>query len=164
MWEELWDLPQSGALSACLLLLITSGAVVNSVIYEKRLWCRYFCPIGAMNKMFATLSMTEVRTWKSNCEGCTTAECINGGSPTVAHDNYALKGCTMDLKNNQLRGKSLIALFMYLVLSDAQKCSPYIHSALYYRYGRCKCRFCVNTNLSSFFSTALFDFFSTSLI
>ena len=164
MWEELWDLPQSGALSACLLLLITSGAVVNSVIYEKRLWCRYFCPIGAMNKMFATLSMTEVRTWKSNCEGCTTAECINGGSPTVAHDNYALKGCTMDLKNNQLRGKSLIALFMFLVLSDAQKCSPYIHSALYYRYGRCKCRICVNTNLSSFFSTALFDFFSTSLI
>eukprot|EP00985_Skeletonema_marinoi_P032572 scaffold39178_cov220-Skeletonema_marinoi.AAC.9 len=103
MWEELWNLPQSGALSACLLLLITSGAVVNSVIYEKRLWCRYMCPIGAMNKMFATLSMTEVRTFKSNCEGCTTAECINGGSPTVAHDNYALKGCTMDLKNNQLR-------------------------------------------------------------
>lgn len=105
MWEELWDLPQSGALSACLLLLITSGAVINSVVYEKRLWCRYLCPIGAMNKMFATLSMTEVRTWKSNCEGCTTAECINGGSPTVAHDDYALKGCTMDLKNNQLRGK-----------------------------------------------------------
>ena len=112
MWEELWNLPQSGALSACLLLLITSGAVVNSVIYEKRLWCRYMCPIGAMNKMFATLSMTEVRTFKSNCEGCTTAECINGGSPTVAHDNYALKGCTMDLKNNQLRGKSVIVLFL----------------------------------------------------
>jgi hypothetical protein len=108
MWEELWDLPQNGALSACLLLLITSGAVVNSVVYEKRLWCRYLCPIGAMNKMFATLSMTEVRTWKSNCEGCTTAECINGGSPTVAHDNYALKGCTMDLKNNQLRGMYLL--------------------------------------------------------
>ena len=66
MWEELWDLPQNGALSACLLLLITAGAVVGSVTYEKRLWCRYFCPIGAMNKMFATLAMAEVRTWKSN--------------------------------------------------------------------------------------------------
>jgi len=119
MWEELWDLPQNGALSACLLLLITSGAVVNSVVYEKRLWCRYLCPIGAMNKMFATLSMTEVRTWKSNCEGCTTAECINGGSPTVAHDNYALKGCTMDLKNNQLRGKYLL----YCSCIASLKCS-----------------------------------------
>lgn len=103
MWEELWDLPQSGALSACLLLLITSGAVVNSVVYENRLWCRHLCPIGAMNKLFATVSMTEVRTFKSNCEGCTTAECINGGSPTVARDRYASKGCTMGLKNNQLR-------------------------------------------------------------
>ena len=40
MWEELWDLPQNGALSACLLLLITSGAVVNSVVYEKRMVSR----------------------------------------------------------------------------------------------------------------------------
>ena len=51
--EELWNLPQSASLSACLLLLITAGAVVGSVIYEKRVWCRYFCPIGAMNKIFA---------------------------------------------------------------------------------------------------------------
>lgn len=102
MWEELWDLPQSGALSACLLLLITSGALINSIIYEKRMWCRYLCPIGAMNKVFSTLSMIEVRTWESNCYGCKTAECIKGCSPTVARD-FGLKGCTMGLKNNQLR-------------------------------------------------------------
>lgn len=116
MWEELWDLPQNGALSACLLLLITFGAVVNSIVYEKRLWCRYMCPIGAMNKMFATLSMTEVRTFKSNCEGCTTAECINGGSPTVAHDDYALKGCTMGLKNNQLRDMGDVSTYYLLCI------------------------------------------------
>ncbi len=140
MWEELWDLPQSGALSACLLLLITSGAVVNSVIYEKRLWCRHLCPIGAMNKMFATLSMTEVRTWKSNCEGCTTAECINGGSPTVAHDNYALKGCTMDCKNNQLRGtKSLSFYCLYYRSARIFKYAHTIQIASNFRYGRCKC-------------------------
>ena len=124
MWEELYDLPQSGALSACLLLLITSGAVVNSIIYEKRLWCRYLCPIGAMNKLFATLSMTEVRTWKSNCEGCTTSECKNGASPTVAHDEYALKGCTMDLKNNQLRDMgdvSSLTFVLYLFLVQSFK-------------------------------------------
>jgi hypothetical protein len=104
MWEELWDLPDNGALSACLLLLITAGAVVGSVIYEKRFWCRFLCPIGAMNKMFATLSMTEIRTWKANCEGCTNPTCKVGGSPTLdPSDAFAIKGCTMDLKNNQLR-------------------------------------------------------------
>jgi len=104
MWEELWDLPQNANLSACLLLLITAGAVVNSVTFEKRLWCRYMCPIGAMNKMFATASMTEVRTFKPNCDGCTNPTCVKGDSPTLdPGDSYAIKGCTMGLKNNQLR-------------------------------------------------------------
>jgi len=49
LWEELWDLPNTAALSASLLLLITSGAMLCSLIYERRLWCRYLCPIGAMN-------------------------------------------------------------------------------------------------------------------
>jgi polyferredoxin len=76
-----------------------------------------------MNKMFATLSMTEVRTWKSNCEGCMTAECKNGGSPTVAHDSYALKGCTMDLKNNQLRDMGDCVMCMSCV-ANCQRESP----------------------------------------
>lgn len=29
-----------------LLVLITAGAVACSVVWEKRLWCRYLCPIG----------------------------------------------------------------------------------------------------------------------
>ena len=112
MWEELWDLPNNGALSACLLLLITAGAVAGSVVYEKRLWCRYLCPIGAMNKMFATLSMTEVRTWKANCDGCTNPTCKVGGSPTLdPSDSFAIKGCTMDLKNNQLRWVACCLIF-----------------------------------------------------
>ena len=104
MWEELWNLPQSGALSAWLLLLITSGAVFNSVQFENRAWCRYLCPIGAMCRIFATISMLEVRSWKANCEGCTKTQCVKGNSPVVSpSDTFALKGCTMQLKNNQLR-------------------------------------------------------------
>ncbi|KAL3816035.1 hypothetical protein ACHAXA_010340 [Cyclostephanos tholiformis] len=104
IWEELWDLPDTGYLSSCLLLLITAGAVLMSITWEKRLWCRYFCPIGAMNSMFSTLAMAEVRTWKSNCDGCTNPTCISGNSPTLdPSDKTAIKGCTMDLKNNQLR-------------------------------------------------------------
>jgi hypothetical protein len=62
------------------------------------------CPIGAMNKIFATLAMTEVRTFKTNCEGCTDPTCYKGDSPMLdPSDAYAVKGCTMDLKNNQLR-------------------------------------------------------------
>ena len=48
--------------------------------------------------------MTEIRTYKANCEGCTSPTCYTGGSPTLdPNDTFAIKGCTMDLKNNQLR-------------------------------------------------------------
>jgi polyferredoxin len=40
VWEEVWDLPQNAALSSCLLLLITGGAMVGSYFYERRVWCR----------------------------------------------------------------------------------------------------------------------------
>lgn len=106
-WEELWNLPQNGALSAWLLILITSGAVFNSIQFEKRMWCRHLCPIGAMCRTFGTMSMTEVRSFKANCQGCTNPQCVNGDatvySGTDPSDTFALKGCTMGLKNNQLQ-------------------------------------------------------------
>ena len=48
--------------------------------------------------------MTEVRSFKANCQGCTKPQCVNGDSPVPdPSDTFALKGCTMGLKNNQLR-------------------------------------------------------------
>jgi hypothetical protein len=67
LWEHLWDLPHTAYLSAWLLLVITAGAVIGSLIYERRLWCRYLCPIGGMNGMFAKLSMVEVRSTQQVC-------------------------------------------------------------------------------------------------
>lgn len=39
VWEEAWDLPQHAALSSSLLLLITAGATLGSLFYERRVWC-----------------------------------------------------------------------------------------------------------------------------
>ncbi len=80
LWEELWNLPDTAYLSACLLLLITAGAMIFSLIFERRIWCRYLCPIGGMNGMFAKLSMTELRAQQGTCSAeCTTYQCYKGG-------------------------------------------------------------------------------------
>jgi transcriptional regulator with AAA-type ATPase domain/NAD-dependent dihydropyrimidine dehydrogenase PreA subunit len=80
LWEELWDLENTAYLSACLLLLITAGATIFSAIFERRFWCRYLCPIGGMNGMFAKLSMTELRAQQGTCSAeCTTYQCYKGG-------------------------------------------------------------------------------------
>jgi transcriptional regulator with AAA-type ATPase domain/NAD-dependent dihydropyrimidine dehydrogenase PreA subunit len=80
LWEEIWDLQNTAYLSACLLLLITAGAMIFSAIWERRFWCRYLCPIGGMNGLFAKLSMTELRAQQGICSaGCTTYQCYKGG-------------------------------------------------------------------------------------
>jgi transcriptional regulator with AAA-type ATPase domain/NAD-dependent dihydropyrimidine dehydrogenase PreA subunit len=82
LWEELWQLENTAYLSGCLLLLITAGAVVFSVLFERRFWCRYLCPIGGMNGLFAKLSMVELRAQQGICSAtCTTYQCYKGGPP-----------------------------------------------------------------------------------
>ena len=80
LWEELWDLPNTAYLSSWLLLLITGGAVVCSLIFERRFWCRYLCPIGGMNGLYAKLGMIELRAQQGICAAtCTTYQCYKGG-------------------------------------------------------------------------------------
>lgn len=81
LWEELWNLENVAYLSGCLLLLITLGAIVFSLLFERRFWCRYLCPIGGMNGLFAKLSMVELRAQQGICSAtCTTYQCYKGGS------------------------------------------------------------------------------------
>ncbi len=80
LWEELWNLENTAYLSSCLLLLITAGAVIFSLLFERRFWCRYLCPIGGMNGMFGKLAMIELRAQQGICGAtCTTYQCYKGG-------------------------------------------------------------------------------------
>lgn len=80
MWEELWKLENTAYLSAWLLLIITAGAMICSALFERRFWCRYLCPIGGMNGLFAKLSMTELRGKTGICSAsCSTYQCYKGG-------------------------------------------------------------------------------------
>ncbi|WP_310483187.1 sigma 54-interacting transcriptional regulator [Chamaesiphon sp. VAR_48_metabat_403] len=81
LWEELWHLEDTAYLSSWLLLLITAGAVIFSLIFERRFWCRYLCPIGGMNGLFAKLSIVELRAQQGTCAAeCTTYHCYKGGA------------------------------------------------------------------------------------
>ena len=103
LWEHLWDLPHTAYLSAWLLVIIAAGAVLGSVIYERRLWCRYLCPIGGMNGMFAKLSMLEVRSTQQVCGSqCSTFGCYKGGGATpvtfadaLSTEGQATGGCPL---------------------------------------------------------------------
>lgn len=92
LWEELWDLPNTAYLSACLLMLITAGAIIFSLLFERRFWCRYLCPIGGMNGMYAKLAMIELRAQQGICSAsCTTYQCYKGGPQKG--EGLATEGC-----------------------------------------------------------------------
>lgn len=103
LWEKLWDLPHHAYLSAWLLMIITAGAVIFSLIYERRLWCRYLCPIGGMNGMFAKLAMVELRSSQQVCGSqCQTFGCYKGSGPTpvkvvdaLPNEGQATGGCPL---------------------------------------------------------------------
>ncbi|MFO7630272.1 MAG: 4Fe-4S binding protein, partial [Prochlorococcaceae cyanobacterium] len=94
IWEEVWNLENTAWLSSCLLLLITAGAVLGSLLYEKRFWCRYLCPVGGMNGLFAKLAITELRAQVGTCSGsCSSYGCFKGG-PAVG-EGLATAGCPL---------------------------------------------------------------------
>ena len=94
LWEELWNLTNTAYLSACLLLLITAGAMIFSALFERRFWCRYLCPIGGMNGMFAKLSITELRAQQDTCSAeCSTYQCYKGGPQKG--EGMATNGCPL---------------------------------------------------------------------
>lgn len=94
LWEELWDLPNTAYLSSWLLLLITAGAMIGSLLFERRFWCRYLCPIGGMNGLFAKLSLTELRAEQGTCGAeCSTYQCYKGG-PALG-EGLETNGCPL---------------------------------------------------------------------
>ena len=94
LWEEVWNLQNTAWLSSCLLLLITAGAVIGSLRFEKRFWCRHLCPVGGMNGLFAKLAVVELRAQVGTCSGsCSSYACFKGGP--ADGEGLATAGCPL---------------------------------------------------------------------
>ena len=94
LWEEVWNLQNTAWLSSCLLLLITAGAVLGSLRFEKRFWCRHLCPVGGMNGLFAKLAIVELRAQAGTCSGsCSSYACFKGGP--ADGEGLATAGCPL---------------------------------------------------------------------
>jgi polyferredoxin len=101
LWEALWHLENTAYLSAWLLLIITAGAMICSVIFENRFWCRYLCPIGGMNGLFAKMSITELRAQQGTCSAeCSTYQCYKGGP--AKGEGQETTGCPLGTHPAQL--------------------------------------------------------------
>lgn len=79
-WAEFaFDMVLSPRNTAYLAVVTLFAAVIISILYERRTFCRYICPIGGMIGAYSTCSTLEVKARdRGICRGCQTKDCIHG--------------------------------------------------------------------------------------
>jgi len=88
-WVEIvWDAYNNPYLTGGIILVITLGSILFSVLFSRRSWCRYLCPLGAVNAIFAMPSVVELRSNRHVClNRCQNHACFTGDAD--------LSGCPM---------------------------------------------------------------------
>jgi transcriptional regulator with AAA-type ATPase domain len=81
MWVEIvWNAYENPLLTGWIILAVTIGSCICSVLYSRRTWCRYLCPLGAINAIFAMPSIIELRSNRHVClNRCNEHNCFGGG-------------------------------------------------------------------------------------
>ncbi len=99
------------------LLSIVLGAIIFSLIFERKAWCRYICALGNMCGIYAMASILEVRANTSVCiNECKTHECFKGGKtygcpmfrhPLFLENNQSCRVCNYCVGNCPYRSVQL---------------------------------------------------------
>ena len=86
--EAATNMVHSPRATGFLLLSILLCAVLSGLLFERRLWCRYLCPLGRLGAILSGCSVIEWRSNSSICNStCQTNDCFKG-TDTV-------RGCPM---------------------------------------------------------------------
>ena len=92
LWVEIvWNAYESPLLTGWIIVAITAGSILFSVFFSRRAWCRYLCPLGAVNAIFAMPSILELRSNRHLClNRCEDHACYTGmpdqsGCPMFRH-------------------------------------------------------------------------------
>jgi len=99
------------------LLSIALGAIIFSLIFERKVWCRYICALGNMCGIYAMASILEVRANTNVCiNECKTHQCFKGGKtygcpmfrhPLFLEENQSCRVCTYCVQNCPYRSVQL---------------------------------------------------------
>ncbi len=118
-WAEIvFNAYDSPRLTGVILLGIALGALLFSLLFERYSWCRYACPLGALNAVFSMPSILELRANREMCVNqCRDHACFLGtetspGCPMFRHpflvdNNKDCILCGRCIRNCRLRSIEL---------------------------------------------------------
>ncbi|MFQ5964221.1 MAG: sigma 54-interacting transcriptional regulator [Candidatus Scalinduaceae bacterium] len=89
-FEGVTLMPRSSTLTASLIMFIFLGAIISGILFERRAWCRYVCPLGGMLGIYSLSSVTSLKANRNVClNQCETHDCYLG--------TRLIKGCPLYL-------------------------------------------------------------------
>jgi transcriptional regulator with AAA-type ATPase domain len=110
-WSEVvFNMPFSPRATAILILSITVPAVMLALVYRRRVWCRFLCPLGKLVGFLSRCSILELRANQNICNSdCMENSCYVGNeyqagcpvfeAPFVLHNNQDCILCGNCVKN-----------------------------------------------------------------
>ncbi|MGB3225155.1 MAG: sigma 54-interacting transcriptional regulator [Desulforhopalus sp.] len=82
--ETAFDAYHSPRLTGWIIFSITMSSLFFSMFFKRRVWCRYLCPLGAINALFAMPSIVELRSNTHMCMNrCIDHLCYIGSEKTA---------------------------------------------------------------------------------
>jgi len=96
-WLELGlGVTTSPYITALLALVMVILSTISLALYERKAFCRYFCPVGRTVGFYSQLAPIELRPINDIvCEGCKTLECYHGSQTVDPCPTYLLMGSLM---------------------------------------------------------------------
>ena len=70
-------------LTGVILLAIACGALLFSMLFERYTWCRYACPLGALNAVFSMPSILELRANQGDVREPVPGSCLLPGHGSI---------------------------------------------------------------------------------
>ena len=84
---------------AIYMLVLLAVSIIVGLIWEKRTFCTYVCPIGHLLGLYSMLSSKKLRVLDKNvCQTCKTKDCI----ASVHHYKLTARSCTSELYPPQI--------------------------------------------------------------
>ena len=99
-WYELaFGVTSSRLVTAAVLLSILSLALLSGFLFEKRVWCRYLCPLGGIFGNYAQTAIVEFRGTPDKCRECKDVYCLKGSESAPG---CSLKEFPKNMDSNRL--------------------------------------------------------------
>lgn len=78
--DRVMGITSSPRTTGIVLSLLLVAAVTISLVYRRRVWCRYLCPLGALSGLYAMVAPVALRPRRTNCRRCASKECYKGNA------------------------------------------------------------------------------------